>query len=73
MVSTWDWSSKKRLNQLPAFATSVSALAFSRDGGLLAVGVSYMFDEGPKDHPPAAVMLHTVAELDVRPKAQVGR
>ena len=73
-MSLWDWSAKKRLTQLPAYATSIAALAFSRDGGTLAVGVSYMYDEGPgKEHAPDAIVVRAVAESDVRPKAPVLR
>ena len=68
-VSFWDWAAKKRLSQLPAFATSIAALAFSRDGTKLAIGVSYMYDEGERDHPADAIVLRAVAESDVRPKA----
>jgi hypothetical protein len=77
LVSLWDWTARKRLNQLPAFATAVSSLAFSRDGALLAVAVSYMHDDsgaagagGPgAPHPPDAIVVRAVAEIDVRPKA----
>ena len=70
-MCTWDWSAKKRLTQLPAYASAVAALSFSRDGGLLAVGVSYMYDEGARADAMqgSTIMLRTVAESDVRPKA----
>lgn len=67
----WDWSAKKRLTQLPPYATSIAALAFSRDGGSLAIAASYTFDEGPdKAHPSDAIVVRAVAESDVRPKAR---
>lgn len=51
--------------------TSVSSLAFNRDGTQLAIGVSYAFDQGPsKEGKPAdAIVLRAVADSDVRPKA----
>jgi cell cycle arrest protein BUB3 len=45
-VSVWDHTSKKRLKQYPKFSVGVSALAFSPDGGRLAVGAGTSWDEG---------------------------
>jgi cell cycle arrest protein BUB3 len=71
VVSLWDWGAKKRLTQYPPYASSISALSFSRDGGLLAIGVSYNYDEGPaREHPADAIVVRSVADSDVRPKAR---
>lgn len=57
--------------------TSVSALAFNKDGSQLAVGVGYMFDQGATDPAaaaapggakPDAIFIRAVADSDVRPK-----
>ena len=39
---------KKRLRQYPKFPGPVAAVAFNCDGGKVAVGVSYTWDEGEK-------------------------
>ena len=50
--------------------TTISALAFSKDGAQLAVAASYTHDQGPgHPHPPDAVFIRAVADSDVRPKA----
>jgi cell cycle arrest protein BUB3 len=46
IVCLWDHTAKKRLRQYPKYTSAISALAFSADGNKLAVGVSYMWDEG---------------------------
>ena len=38
------------MRQFPAYATSVSALAFSPDGQSLAIAVSYCFEEGEREY-----------------------
>ena len=42
----WDGENKKRICQFPAYASSIAAMAFSRDGTQLAVASSYTFEEG---------------------------
>ncbi|PPQ70230.1 hypothetical protein CVT24_013088 [Panaeolus cyanescens] len=46
VVSLWDHKIKKRLRQYPKLPGPVAALAFNGDGTKLAVGVSYIWDEG---------------------------
>ncbi|EGO04069.1 hypothetical protein SERLA73DRAFT_130698 [Serpula lacrymans var. lacrymans S7.3] len=45
-VSIWDHVSKKRLRQYPKYDAPIPSLAFNCDGTRLAVGVSYMWDDG---------------------------
>jgi hypothetical protein len=69
LVNVWDWVAKKRLTQLPPYATSVSALAFSADGSQLAIAASYSYETGEQDHPADAIFVRPVTDSDVRPKA----
>ncbi|EPR63744.1 mitotic checkpoint protein, BUB3 family protein [Toxoplasma gondii TgCatPRC2] len=69
-VSVWDGQSKKRLWRLPAFPTSVAALAFNPSGNQLAIGVSYLYEKGPIPTAPAPqIVVRLVKDEDVRPKA----
>jgi cell cycle arrest protein BUB3 len=68
-VSCWDAQNKKRLSQFPEYATSISSLAFNRDGSLLAIAASYTFEQGEAPHPADAIHVRTVSDADVRPKA----
>lgn len=70
VVNSWDGAKKKRVAQLPTYPTSVSALSFSHDGGLLAIAASYTFEEG---HESAAarresenVYVRRLAEAEVQ-------
>lgn len=45
-VVTWDGLHKKKLTILPAFPTSIAAMAFSKDGKQLAIASSYTFERG---------------------------
>ena len=49
MVNVWDPVHKKRLCQYRPYKTSIAALAFSSDGGKLAVAESYTFEGGQKE------------------------
>jgi cell cycle arrest protein BUB3 len=71
LVNVWDWVAKKRLTQLPAYSTSVSALAFSSDGSQLAVAASYAYETGEQAHPADAIFVRPVSDSDVRPKASL--
>lgn len=53
----------------PPAGTSISALAFNRDGTQLAVAASYAFEQGDRPHPADAILVRAVADSDVRPKA----
>jgi cell cycle arrest protein BUB3 len=45
----------------------VSALAFSSNGGLLAVASSYTYEEGERDHPADAIYVRRVTDVEVKP------
>ncbi|CAE7804264.1 BUB3.1 [Symbiodinium sp. CCMP2592] len=65
----WDGFARKRLAKLGPFSTSVSSLDFSADGALLAVAVSYAFEEGERCPPPVpSLFVRAVEPADVRPK-----
>ena len=42
----WDHKVKKRLRQFSKYNNPVSAIAFNCDGTKLAIGASYVWDEG---------------------------
>lgn len=65
----WDGFARKRLAKLGPFSTAVSSLDFSADGALLAVAVSYAFEEGERCPPPVpSLFVRAVEPADVRPK-----
>eukprot|EP01116_Phalansterium_solitarium_P004447 TRINITY_DN15464_c0_g1_i1.p1 TRINITY_DN15464_c0_g1~~TRINITY_DN15464_c0_g1_i1.p1 ORF type:complete len:342 (+),score=122.79 TRINITY_DN15464_c0_g1_i1:39-1028(+) len=70
IVNTWDGQNKKRLNQYHKYPTSISAMAFSEDGGMLAIASSYTFEEGDKEHPADQIYIRNVQDHEVRPKAK---
>ncbi|KAI4277353.1 MAG: hypothetical protein LQ337_001844 [Flavoplaca oasis] len=45
-VALWDGVAKRRIRQYQRYASSVSAVAFSRDGKFLAVAISPGFEDG---------------------------
>mmetsp|Transcript_30742 Transcript_30742/g.117700 ORF Transcript_30742/g.117700 Transcript_30742/m.117700 type:complete len:363 (-) Transcript_30742:3835-4923(-) len=67
-VSVWDGNAKKRIRHYPRYDTSVSSLAFHPKGNLLAVAISYTFEEGDKAHPEDKVLLKPVTDADVQPR-----
>ena len=69
LVNVWDGACKKRLYQYARYPTSISALSFSADGEMLAVGSSYTYEEDDKEHPPDAVYVRAVNDPEVAPKA----
>ena len=71
MVCVWDGIAKKRLCQYRDYGTSISSLAFNRDGTLLAIAASYTYDQGEKPHPADAIIVRSVADSDVRPKGSL--
>jgi cell cycle arrest protein BUB3 len=71
MVNIWDGANKKRLCQFHRYPTSISSMDFNHDGTLLAIASSYTYEEGEKDHPPDAIFVRYVHELEVRPKPRV--
>ncbi|KAK0472246.1 WD40-repeat-containing domain protein [Armillaria novae-zelandiae] len=70
IVSIWDPKAKKRLRQLNKFNNAVSSVAFSCDGGRLAVASSYTWDEGEVGARTAERPALTVKKLgdDIKPK-----
>jgi len=68
LVNIWDGANKKRLHQYAPYPTSISALAFSADGALLAVASSYTFELGAQaQHPADSIYVRTV-DREVMPK-----
>ena len=49
VVALWDAQSKRRVRQYQKLDASVAVLDFSRDGKLLAIGVSPGFEDGKED------------------------
>jgi len=72
VVNVWDKQNKKRLIQVPGYATSVAALAFNGDGTRLAVAASYTFEHREVDHPPDQIHVRRMREGEVRPKPRPG-
>lgn len=54
--------------QISGYPTSVSALAFSRDGRTLAVASSYTFEHGDQPHASDAIYLRPMSDAETRPK-----
>ena len=67
---TWDGFNRKRLTALPAFGTSIAALAFSHDGTALAMASSYTFEEGERAHPRDEIFVRKMLETDCQPKTK---
>lgn len=65
-VSLWDGVARKRIAQYTRCATSISSIDFASDSTLMAVAVSYTFEEGEKDHPPDSVHIRTVQDADIK-------
>ena len=68
-VFVWDGAKKKRICSLKRYPTSVACMAFSPGGDTLAVASSYTYENGEQAHPPDAIFVRKVADVDVRPKA----
>jgi len=72
LVAFWDAQTKRRIKYIPHFSASVAALAFSPDGGLLAVGVSPGFEEGDEEQQSrpelCKVYVREMKENEARPK-----
>lgn len=49
LVNSWDRLARKRIKQFPKYATSISALAIDPAGEMLAIGVSYCYEQGEKE------------------------
>jgi len=72
-VCVWDGYAKKRLWRMDPFNNPVSSLGFSADGSMLAVGVSYTFDNGDNPAAPAPeVHVRFIQDAEVLPKSKTG-
>mmetsp|Transcript_23559 Transcript_23559/g.38391 ORF Transcript_23559/g.38391 Transcript_23559/m.38391 type:complete len:377 (-) Transcript_23559:1166-2296(-) len=69
-VVLWDCQHKKKLTALPAFPTSISALAFSPDGSELAIASSYTHEEGDREHPQDELYIRKILDSEAMPKAK---
>ena len=68
-VSIWDGFAKKRLRKYKNSHTSISTLAFNNAGTFLAVGISYMWDQGFKDPlPPTNIMIYQINDSEFKKK-----
>jgi len=70
LVNIWDPLNKKRLCQFHKYNTSVSSLAFSRDGQLLAIACSYQYEEvdTPAPFPQDMIFVRRVTDQETKPK-----
>uniref|UniRef100_A0A131YUI0 Mitotic checkpoint protein BUB3 n=1 Tax=Rhipicephalus appendiculatus TaxID=34631 RepID=A0A131YUI0_RHIAP len=68
-VNIWDGFNKKRLCQFHKYPSSIASLAFSHDGSLLAIGSSYLFEQGfVENKPPDAIFIRRVTDQETKPK-----
>ncbi|XP_065304713.1 mitotic checkpoint protein BUB3 [Dermacentor albipictus] len=68
-VNIWDGFNKKRLCQFHKYPSSIAALAFSHDGSLLAIGSSYLYEQGSMENtPPDAIFVRRVTDQETKPK-----
>ncbi|KAH9285072.1 Mitotic checkpoint protein BUB3 [Echinococcus granulosus] len=69
MVNTWDGFNRKWLAQFEKYSTTISSLDFCEDGTQLAIGVSYLYENGEIPNVPApAIYIRSVADSEVRRK-----
>jgi len=67
-VFIWDGINKKRITAFPTYQSSISSVDFNAEGSLMAIAVSYGFEQGEIEHSPDAIHIRYVAESDVLPK-----
>ncbi|XP_047135625.1 mitotic checkpoint protein BUB3 isoform X1 [Hydra vulgaris] len=67
-VNVWDGFHKKRLCQFHRYQSSISSLSFSNDGTVLAIAVSYLNEEGEREHPEDAIFIRQVSDAETKPK-----
>lgn len=67
-VNIWDGFDKKRLCQFHRYPTSISSLAFSPDGTILAIASSYLYEQPTKEIPPDSIFIRTVTDQETKPK-----
>lgn len=73
LVVVWDPLHQKRLCQYHQYATSISSVDFSPDGALLAIAVSYTFEQGGQVHPPDRIHIRTVKDSEVKAAAAAAK
>ena len=70
-IHFWDKDSKRSLKVLPTAPQPITTAAFNRGGTILAYGVGYDWHKGheySQQGQKSSIMLHPVAEDDVKPK-----
>lgn len=67
-VVLWDGEQKKKLTTIPAFPTSISAVAFNHDGSEMAIASSYTFEDGDRDHPQDEIFTRQILDSECMPK-----
>lgn len=68
-VNIWDGFHKKRLCQFHRYPTSISSLAFSHDGAILAIASSYMYEQDTIENiPEDNVYIRRVSDQETKPK-----
>lgn len=70
-VNIWDGANKKRLCQFHKFPTSISSLAFSPDGSILAIASSFQYEyklEAGQQIPPDQIFIRYVTDQETKPK-----
>mmetsp|Transcript_12632 Transcript_12632/g.12714 ORF Transcript_12632/g.12714 Transcript_12632/m.12714 type:complete len:213 (+) Transcript_12632:356-994(+) len=71
LVNVWDGEHKKRIWKLKEYPSPISSLAFNKDGKQLAVGCSYMFEEGDiPNKPPEKIFIKDIDDNDVMPTSK---
>ena len=68
VINFWDGANKKRLFQIDRYPTTVAALAFSRDGSMLAVAASYTHERGGAVNEGDEIYIRKIQDIEVRPK-----
>jgi mRNA export factor len=74
--SFWDKEKHSKLRGFPSAGATISATAFSGDGGVFAYAVSYDWSKGFSGNSaqhPNKVMLHTVVGDECKPSSRANR
>ncbi len=68
-VNIWDSVNKKRLCQFHRYDSSITSLAFSNDGSMLAIGCSYSdeLDKPPEPIPTPNIYVRYVDQRETKP------
>lgn len=72
-VTLWDGANKRRIRQYSSFPSSISSMAWSKDGKTLAVGVSPGFEDGQEEETKQGdikVFIRSVTENEVKGKSK---